>query len=141
MPKPRDTSLEDEFLLYWNMVYAHKTQALPPIEREVENVIPGRNFRFDFGWPEGGVLVDIQGGTWRAGRHTRHDGYSNDRFKSNWAQLEGFFVLEFTTDWFKGKIIYGGRGKKKTIVERRDPETMIDFVITCYHIKNPPLTE
>ena len=52
----------------------------------------------DFAWPEIMLAVEIHGGTWAGGRHTRGAGFERDRRKMNTAILEGWRVLEFTRD-------------------------------------------
>lgn len=43
------------------------------------------------------ILVEVEGGTWSGGRHTRGKGYQNDCEKYNWAAANGWTVLRFTT--------------------------------------------
>lgn len=64
---------------------------------------PRRHYSFDdtkrhldFAWP--GVAVEIQGGTWIRGAHTRGKGYANDRRKLNFLTMAGWIVLEYTSD-------------------------------------------
>lgn len=56
----------------------------------------GRNWRFDFCWPDAMVAVEVDGATWSAGRHTRGSGFQSDAEKRNRAQLLGWKVLTFT---------------------------------------------
>lgn len=56
-----------------------------------------RLFRADFYCPSIKVLVEVNGGQWTNGRHTRGGvGYENDLTKLNIAQLNGFKVYQFT---------------------------------------------
>jgi very-short-patch-repair endonuclease len=57
-----------------------------------------RRWLFDFAWPEQMVAVEIDGGTWSRGRHTRPQGFQNDCEKLNRAVLDGWRVLRFTGD-------------------------------------------
>ncbi len=57
-----------------------------------------RKWRFDFAWPEAHVAVEVEGGTWDRGRHTRGAGYAGDCAKYNAAVLGGWRVLRFTSD-------------------------------------------
>lgn len=57
---------------------------------------PERKWRFDLAWPDFKVAVEIHGGTWVGGRHTRGAGFEKDREKMNEAQLLGWLVLEVT---------------------------------------------
>lgn len=60
---------------------------------------PDRKWRFDFAWPDKKLAVEINGGQWQQGRHTRAGkGYENDLEKMNAAQLAGYTVLQFTPD-------------------------------------------
>lgn len=67
-------------------------------------VTQGRRWAWDFAI--GPLLIDIQGGTWIAGRHSRGAGYQNDCDKANAATLAGYKVLRFTAQDVKsGKAI------------------------------------
>jgi hypothetical protein len=44
-----------------------------------------------------GVLIEIEGGAWSQGRHTRGEGYSEDCLKYSTASAMGFKVFRFTT--------------------------------------------
>ena len=59
---------------------------------------PTRKWRFDFAWPEARIAVEVEGGTWERGRHTRGAGYAGDCAKYNAAVLGGWRVLRFTSD-------------------------------------------
>ena len=56
-----------------------------------------RRFRFDFEWPDRMMAVEIEGGVWSGGRHTRGKGYTRDLEKYNLATLHGWKVYRFTT--------------------------------------------
>lgn len=55
-----------------------------------------RRFRFDFCWPDRKIAVEIDGGTWTGGRHSRGAGYERDCEKLNLAALAGWRVFRFT---------------------------------------------
>ncbi len=55
-----------------------------------------QDWRFDFAFPEYLVAVEIDGGTFSGGRHTRGTGYEDDCRKGNAAVLYGWRVLHFT---------------------------------------------
>lgn len=55
-----------------------------------------RKWRFDFAWPAELLAVEIEGGLWVNGRHTRPVGFENDCEKYNAAQLAGWTVLRYT---------------------------------------------
>lgn len=71
---------------------------LPEPIREF-HAIAGRRFRWDFCWTEPyALLVEVQGGTWINGGHSRGAGVSRDCEKLNLATLSGWKVLAFTGD-------------------------------------------
>ena len=57
-----------------------------------------RKWRFDFAWPVSKIAVEVEGGTWSKGRHTRGAGFANDCEKYNSATLLGWRVYRFTSD-------------------------------------------
>lgn len=59
---------------------------------------PKRRWRFDFAWPDEMIAVEIEGGVYSRGRHTRGAGYISDMEKYNEAQRMGWQVYRFTTD-------------------------------------------
>ena len=83
------SALEETFLL---MALAY---GYPDPDREYP-LVPGRRWRADFAWPEKMIAVEIEGGVWNNGRHTRGGGYISDCEKYNEAQLAGWLVLRFT---------------------------------------------
>ena len=64
-------------------------------EREYR-AIPGRRLRWDF--RIGGLLVEVQGGTWQRMGHSTGKGIQRDCEKVNTATLHHWRVLLFTTD-------------------------------------------
>ncbi len=85
------SSLEAQ--LAWRITTAGIT---PPV---VEFVFAKpRRWRFDFSWPEKMIAVEVEGGTWARGRHTRGEGFRGDCEKYNAAQLMGWAVYRFTAD-------------------------------------------
>lgn len=63
--------------------------------------MPNRKFRFDFCFPEKKVAVEIDGGTWNGGRHSRGAGYAADCEKMNFAALFHWRVFRFTPEMVK----------------------------------------
>lgn len=61
---------------------------------------PTRKWRADYAFvnTEPKVLVEIDGGAWTQGRHTRGAGFIEDQRKLNAATLLGFTVLRYTPD-------------------------------------------
>jgi very-short-patch-repair endonuclease len=82
-----------EETLAWHILIAR----LPAPEREVR-FHPTRKWRFDFAWREQRLAVEVEGGTWAGGRHTRGEGFAEDCTKYNAATLAGWRVLRFTSE-------------------------------------------
>ena len=59
---------------------------------------PKRKWRADFHLVEKMILVEVEGGIWSGGRHTRGKGYLGDMEKYNAATMMGFQVLRFSTE-------------------------------------------
>lgn len=74
-----------------------RSARLPKPEREYR-FHPVRKFRFDFAWPDFKTALEVEGGTFTNGRHTRPKGYESDCHKYNLATLEGWKVFRVTTD-------------------------------------------
>lgn len=55
-----------------------------------------RRWRFDFAIPSRKIAIEIEGGVWTNGRHTRGKGYIGDMEKYNFAALLGWRILRFT---------------------------------------------
>lgn len=57
---------------------------------------PKRLWRFDYALPAYKIAIEIDGGVWTQGRHTRPVGYLHDLEKFNEAAALGWLVLKFT---------------------------------------------
>jgi very-short-patch-repair endonuclease len=57
---------------------------------------PTRKWRFDLAWPEQKIAVEVEGGAFTGGRHTRGDGFTKDCEKHNAAALMGWLLLRVT---------------------------------------------
>ena len=62
---------------------------------------PLAGWRFDLAFPAPRVAVEVDGGTWTQGRHTRGAGHASDCEKRNAAQALGWVVLTFPADKVK----------------------------------------
>ncbi len=62
-----------------------------------------RKFRFDFAWPDELVAVEIEGGIWTGGGHTRGKGYASNCEKYNLAAVNGWSLLRYTTNDLKSR--------------------------------------
>lgn len=74
-----------------------KASGLPEPEVEWRFAAP-RRWRFDYAWPVSRVAIEVEGGAWTKGRHTRGQGFIGDMSKYNEAVLLGWRVLRFTPD-------------------------------------------
>jgi very-short-patch-repair endonuclease len=78
----------------------------PACEREYR-FDPKRRWRFDFAWPAQLVAVEVEGGSWVNGRHTRGSGFAEDCRKYNEAACLGWRVLRVTDKHINdGSAIY-----------------------------------
>jgi very-short-patch-repair endonuclease len=59
---------------------------------------PERRWRFDFAWPDKKVALEVEGGTWSNGAHTRGKHFESDCEKYNEAAIAGWHVIRVTTD-------------------------------------------
>jgi very-short-patch-repair endonuclease len=83
------SELEEQFALQLRAL------RLPEAEREHVFAKP-RRWRFDFAWPALMVAVEIEGGSWSGGRHTRGAGFEADLQKYNTALMNGWAVLRIS---------------------------------------------
>lgn len=65
----------------------------PIVEHRFDSV---RRWRFDYAWPEKRVALEVEGGVWTGGRHTRGKGFLADVEKYNAAALAGWRVFRTT---------------------------------------------
>jgi very-short-patch-repair endonuclease len=78
-------------------IFAHQALAdkLPPFvcEYRFDDV---RKFRFDFAWPDRKFAVELEGGIFSKGAHSRPLGILRDIDKGNLAVMKGWSVLRFS---------------------------------------------
>lgn len=87
-PKPK---------IIWEDVLARKLveAGLPPPIREYKfHAI--RRWRADLSYPDHRLLIEVEGGVFSRGRHTRGVGYVKDMEKYNAATLDRWAILRFT---------------------------------------------
>lgn len=65
---------------------------------------PTRKWRVDFLITGTKILVEVEGGIWSGGRHTRGKGYLGDMEKYNEAAAMGYKVLRFSTEQVKSGL-------------------------------------
>lgn len=88
--------------------YYVRIAGLPTPEREIRP-IHGRQWRVDFAWPSHRIALEIEGGSWNGGRHTRGAGFEQDCEKYNAIALDGWTLIRVT-----GAMIRDGRALKTT---------------------------
>lgn len=54
---------------------------------------PSRKWRFDYAWPDQRIALEVEGGVWTQGRHTRGKGFLGDMDKYNEAAVDGWRIL------------------------------------------------
>jgi hypothetical protein len=111
------SSGERTFITYYKMF----GDSSLPYEREYI-FHPTRNWRLDFAWPVQKVAVEIEGGVFSGGRHTRGTGFTEDCEKYNAATLHGWRLLRFTPQMLEA-----------------DPETCIEQVLQLLEQRKPSL--
>lgn len=57
-----------------------------------------RQWRMDFAWPRELVYLEIEGGVWTSGRHTRGSGFLTDMEKYNTAACMGWRGIRVTPE-------------------------------------------
>lgn len=94
------SNLENQFITLWESLF-------PEIKLDTEvKLIPQRRFRFDFVHRLSKVAIEINGGNWSRGRHTRASALLSEYEKINLAQMEGYqiFILNnemITEEWLR----------------------------------------
>lgn len=90
------SDLESAFLRAW---HAFAPDAPEPVrEYRFDDV---RRFRLDFAFPERRVGIELQGGVWTGGRHTRGAGYERDVVKLNLLQSLGWRCFYVTASMLR----------------------------------------
>lgn len=90
-PSPLVVSLLDQIRLHG--LPEPSRHALVPAGELV--FAPPRRWRFDLAWPDRLLAVEVDGGVWTQGRHTRGAGFVADCEKLNRAVVLGWRVLRF----------------------------------------------
>ncbi len=65
---------------------------------------PERKWKADFHLVGKKILVEVEGGIWSSGRHTRGKGYIGDMEKYNAATMMGYQVIRFSTEQVKSGL-------------------------------------
>lgn len=96
-PQPKKVSVGESRLI--SHFLAHKIA----YEKEFK-FCPHRRWRSDFRILGKNILIEVEGGTWSGGRHTRGKGYEQDCEKYSWASANGWVVLRFTTQQVRSGV-------------------------------------
>lgn len=99
MPRPRTVSLvreeqapEPPAVPVSRFERLLRSVGLPAPVRE-HRFHPVRRWRFDYAWPGEKVALEVEGGVWTGGRHTRGAGFVADIEKYNAAVVAGWRVV------------------------------------------------
>lgn len=88
VPKPV-SALEEKLL------FQIRATQLPEPVREFK-FHHARRWRADFCWPDARLMVEVEGGHWTGGKHTRGSGFDSDCEKYAEAALAGWRVIRCT---------------------------------------------
>jgi very-short-patch-repair endonuclease len=66
---------------------------------------PDRKWRFDFAFPDEKIAIEVEGGLFTQGRHTRGRGYIQDMQKYNAATILGWRVLRYGTGQINDQVM------------------------------------
>lgn len=90
--------LEKRFATLWKALHG------PPLQTEVV-FCPGRKWRADFLHPETRTLIELEGGVFSGGRHTRGRGFVADCEKYLEAWHLGFTVIRLTAPQLRKEVV------------------------------------
>ena len=101
------SDLESAFDTYWRMLAP--SHPAPVAEHRP---IPARRWRIDRAWPDLKIAVELEGGVYSGGRHTRGAGYEKDLEKYNAMTVAGWRILRYSAnqlqdnpDWVVTQIV------------------------------------
>ena len=101
--KRRDSSLELQLALQLDAMAASQdadASFFNRYHREYKFDLK-RRWRFDFAWLTEAIAVEVEGGHWAGGRHTRGSGFDADCEKYAAAAAAGWAVLRVTSTHIK----------------------------------------
>lgn len=74
---------------------------------------PTRKWRFDYAFPDEKIALEVEGGIWTRGRHTRGKGVLGDMTKYNEAAIMGWTLLRTTPDQLLSAVLLVERAMKE----------------------------
>src|SRR5215472_7228220 len=83
-----------------DLVWLIERARLPRPVREY-HFCKDRGWRADLAWPGRMILLEVEGGVFTQGRHTRATGYLDDMVKYNRATLMGWRLYRVTPEMIK----------------------------------------
>ncbi|OTG62820.1 hypothetical protein B9T29_06260 [Acinetobacter sp. ANC 3903] len=99
-PKVKDEKVPNEF----EVKLARELRALKINFEQEYQFHSKRKWRADFHLVGKMILVEVEGGIWSGGRHTRGKGYIGDMEKYNAAVMMGYQVIRFSTEQVKSGL-------------------------------------
>jgi len=112
--KAKREALENKFHFLWRALNG------PDLVREYR-FIGNRKWRFDFAHKDTQTAIEIEGGTWSGGRHTRGKGFEGDCEKYNAANDVGWRVYKLTSKMIDRENVLKIIGTIKTEIGRLEP--------------------
>lgn len=79
-----------------DLLLLHIRASRLPVPIRDYRAIPDRKFLIDLAWPERKLSVEVDGGEFMRGRHSRGAGMASDCEKANLLVLAGWKCLRFT---------------------------------------------
>lgn len=95
------TQLGPEATLEQQLFHKLTLAGIPPPQAQYQ-AVPERRWHADFAYPDVMLLVEVEGGTYANGRHSRGREYYRDTVKYNALGIAGWLVLRFTVDAIEG---------------------------------------
>lgn len=78
------------------LLWVARLCALPPYRLEYRFAAPDRQWRVDAAFVSQKLAIEVEGGVWTQGRHTRASGFLKDMEKYNELAARGWRLLRFT---------------------------------------------
>jgi len=86
-----------------------------------------RKWRFDFALTDWWIAIEVEGGIFTKGRHTRGSGFTSDLLKYNAAVTLGWLVLRYTTAQVNANVISDiNKVKERRLYERGRLQSLPD---------------